>query len=336
MDPVSQGVLGAVAAQNVHHQKKHLAWAGLFGWLSGMAPDLDVVFRSASDPLFSLEYHRHFTHSLAFMPVGALICAFIFYWIVSRKRQISFGRTYLWCFAGYATHGLLDSCTTYGTQLFWPFADTRVAWNTISIIDPLFTLPLLLLTGLATVTKKPKFALIALFWVVIYTGLGIIQRERAEAIGLDLARSRAHEPIRLEAKPSFGNILVWKVIYSTDDHYYVDAVKIGVSHLIFEGDSVPILDVGRAFPWLDPASQQAKDIERFRWFSNDYLAISPYHPNRIIDIRYSAIPNEFRGLWGIELTKDAGSDEHITKVFDREQSAARFKQLWQMITAGEI
>ena len=42
---------------------------------------------------------------------------------------------------GYATHGLLDSCTSYGTQLFWPFSDVRVAWDTMSIVDPLFTVP---------------------------------------------------------------------------------------------------------------------------------------------------------------------------------------------------
>ena len=42
---------------------------------------------------------------------------------------------------GYATHGIIDSLTSYGTQLFWPFSNDRFATNTISIIDPLFTLP---------------------------------------------------------------------------------------------------------------------------------------------------------------------------------------------------
>ena len=49
--------------------------------------------------------------------------------------------TYMYSTIGYATHGIIDSLTSYGTQLFWPFSNDRFATNTISIIDPLFTLP---------------------------------------------------------------------------------------------------------------------------------------------------------------------------------------------------
>jgi len=30
-----------------------------------------------------------------------------------------------------------------------------------------------------------------------------------------------NQPIRLEVKPSFGNLVVWKVIYEIDDKYYM-------------------------------------------------------------------------------------------------------------------
>src|SRR5690606_29471703 len=53
-------------------------WLGALG---GMAPDLDVIIRSASDPLLALEYHRHFTHSLAFIPIGGLLVAAPFLWL---------------------------------------------------------------------------------------------------------------------------------------------------------------------------------------------------------------------------------------------------------------
>ena len=46
---------------------------------------------------------------------------------------------------GYATHGLLDACTSYGTVLFWPFSNERLTWNNISIVDPLLTIPALIL-----------------------------------------------------------------------------------------------------------------------------------------------------------------------------------------------
>jgi len=133
--------------------------------------------------------------------------------------------------------------------------------------------------------------------------LGIVQRERAETFGWQLAQQRGHKPENLEAKPSFANILVWKVIYTAKENYYVDGVRIGLNYTHYRGDSIAKLDVARDFPWLNQDSQQAKDIERFRWFSNGYVAVSPEHPNRIIDIRYSLIPNEIRGLWGIELNE---------------------------------
>lgn len=103
------------------------AQAGLLGLLCGLAPDLDVLISSSTDPLLPLEYHRQFTHSLIFIPVGGLICALVLYLLFARHRSLSFGATYLYCTLGYATHALLDSCTTYGTLLLWPFSDMRVA-----------------------------------------------------------------------------------------------------------------------------------------------------------------------------------------------------------------
>lgn len=85
------------------------------------------------------------------------------------------------------------------------------------------------------------------------------------------------------------------------DQFYVDAVRVGIDVRVYPGAVVNKLDVARDFPALDSGSQQAKDIERFRWFSNDYLAPDPGFPNRITDIRYSMIPNEVQGLWSIEI-----------------------------------
>ncbi len=333
MDPLTQGVLGTVTSQQLAN-KKTLLTASLLGFLSGMSPDLDIFIRSSSDPLLALEYHRQFTHSLIFIPVGGLICATFFFFLLRfafKKSSLSFKQSYLYCTLGYSTHALLDACTTYGTQLFWPFSDMRVAWNTISIIDPLFTLPLLALVVLAVYKRCRRLSLAALCWLVIYSGLGVIQRERAEAAGLELANQRGHQPITLEAKPSFANIFVWKIVYTTEHDYYVDAVRVAGDITFYPGDSIKKLDISRDFPWLDVRSQQAKDVERFRWFSNGYLAVSPIYPNRIIDIRYSLIPNEIKGMWGIELNEQAGDDQHINYVTDHKRDNTTFKRLWRMI-----
>lgn len=70
MDPISQGAFGASLSQTL--TKKNLLIIGIIGFLSGMTPDLDILIKSNNDPLLFLEFHRQFTHSLFFIPIGGL------------------------------------------------------------------------------------------------------------------------------------------------------------------------------------------------------------------------------------------------------------------------
>jgi inner membrane protein len=329
MDPVSQGVLGAAlpAALGNKDKLKTIIWAGC---LAGMAPDLDVLIRSPTDPILFLEYHRQLTQALAFIPIGALLCAVVFHRFA--RHRLRFRELYLTCLLGYAPHGLLDACTTYGTQLFWPFSNERVAWNSVSIIDPLFTLPLLALMALTLIKSNPWYARAAVIWALSYLAFGAVQRDRAESLGQLLAEQRGHEPLRLSAKPGFANLFLWKVVYETDTDFYVDAVRTGLTPTWFEGDQIKKLDIGHDLPWLDPLSQQADDLRRFNWFSMDYLAIDKYDRDYIIDIRYSMLPNEINALWGIRLDRQAATTDHAKYVVNRDMnSKASKKRLETMV-----
>jgi len=329
MDPISQGSLGAALSQSASN-KDSVKAATLFGCFGGLAPDLDILISSPTDPLLFLEFHRQFTHSLVFVPIGALLVTLVLYrWL---GKDLSFKQSYLFCLLGYATHGLLDACTSYGTQLLWPFSSERFAWNNVSIIDPFFTIPILALIILGVRRKQPLLARFAFVWAIAYLSFGVFQRERAISIGNQLAESRGHTPIRLEAKPGFANLILWKVIYETNDHFYVDAVRVGISHKSYTGDRVEKLSLAGHFPWLDQSSQQAKDVERFRWFSNGYLAMDSDNPNRIIDIRYSVVPNEINALWGIELDPEKPADAHVTWLSLRSTKAEQTTKWWRMLT----
>lgn len=330
MDPLTQGTLGAVLPQAMR-KKSHIGIAGVFGFLSGMVADLDVFIRSSSDPLLFLEYHRQFTHSLVFIPIGGLLTALLLHWILGRRWKLELSQTALFCTLGYATHALLDTATSYGTMLFWPFSDERFAWRIISVVDPLFTLPIACLVVVSWLKQKPHFARLGLVWAGVYLTLGMVQHQAALEMGRAIAASRGHEPVRLEVKPSFANILVWKTLYETDGRYYVDAVRASVVPKVFPGDSVPTLDLARDLPWLEPESQQARDIERFRWFSDDYIARDPRHPNRIVDVRYSMVPNEVAALWSIEVLGNAAQTDHARFRTHRRGAARRFGRLWNMV-----
>ena len=115
MDPVSQGAVGAAFAQSAA-KKDNIILIGFIGFLAGLAPDLDVLIQSSDDPILFLEYHRQFSHSLFFISFGSLIVSLVVFPFV--KKTMSLKMVYTASLLGYATHGLLDACTSYGTQLF--------------------------------------------------------------------------------------------------------------------------------------------------------------------------------------------------------------------------
>jgi inner membrane protein len=330
VDPLTQGTLGAALPQSLS-KPRQAGSAALLGFLAGMAADLDVFIRSSTDPLLFLEYHRQFTHALIFIPVGGALCALVLHALLGRRRGLSLRQSWVFCTLGYATHAVLDACTTYGTMLLWPFSEQRFAWNTISIIDPLFTLPLLAAVIAAALWRQPALARVGLAWGLAYMALGLAQRESAENMGYALAAERGHQPLRLEAKPSFANILVWKTVYETEDRYHVDAVRATLWPRVYPGESVLKLDLDRDMPWLDQGSQQARDIERFRWFSNGYIARDPIYANRVMDIRYSLLPNEIVPLWSIELRPEAHREDHALYKVHRDPSPDRARRLWEML-----
>ncbi len=329
MDPVSQAILGTTICQRIS-KKKHIIIASLVGTLSAMSPDLDIFIRSSDDPLLFLEYHRQFSHSLFFIPFGGLICASFFYFLFT-KYYLSFKETYLYSTAGYATHGLLDTFTTYGTQLLWPFTDDRYAWHLISIIDPLFTIPILLFCLYGLIKQSKKYSSYAIIWIFLYFSISAIQKNRAESIFFDIAEQRKHDVETIIAKPSFANIIIWKVISSTKTHYHVDAIKLGFSPVIYYGENIKKLNIDKDLEWLDTSSQQYMDLKRFKWFSNNYIALSKSDNNIVYDIRFSSIPYEIEGLWGVKISREKNNDEHIEYITNRKSGKERFQRLFEMI-----
>ena len=308
MDPISQGTVGAAFAQSTAN-KSNIIKIGIIGFLAGLAPDLDVLIRSENDPILFLEYHRQFSHSLFFIPLGSLIVAMLIFPLF--KKSMSLKTIYTASFLGYATHGLLDACTSYGTLLFWPFSNERVTWNNISIIDPLFTIPALILIGIAIKTRKKIFSFFAIGWITFYLSLGFVQYERASSAAIELAESRGHVAERMTLKPSFGNLILWKSIYQYKEVFYVDAIRTVHSTTWCLGENTKVFNYEYHLPNLNKDSLQGRDIEKFRWFSQDYLGYDK-EKNLVTDIRYSMIPNQIASMWGLVIDDMREINEHAT------------------------
>ena len=330
MDPLSQAMIGSAVAGSAA-RRDTLRKAVLCGALGGLAPDADIMIRSAADPLMAIEYHRHFTHSLFFIPFGGLIVAALI-WLLIYRRQGSFWAIYLFTTLGFATHGLLDACTSYGTRLLWPFSDLRVGWNIVSIIDPLYTLPLVGFVIAACVKKSSRIIQIGLAISLLYLGYGYVKHKQVEGIVLGLATERGHQVERLLLNPTIGNNRLWRTVYQSAGRYYVDAVYVPPfeNHAIHEGSSVVMIDKHVVFPSLPQDSVQRQDIRRFAYFSQDFIYMHPDNPFIIADFRYGRLPYDTQSMWGIEVNPRT-PDKHASFARLRNFNDEHYATFWSML-----
>ncbi|NKI36092.1 metal-dependent hydrolase [Wenzhouxiangella sp. XN79A] len=332
MDPVTQGLFGGLWAQ-AGSRRRDMRLALVTGTVAGMAPDLDVLIRSSSDSLLAIEYHRHFTHALAFIPVGALIVALILWPFIHRWRpEVKFARVYLWSLLGVASHGLLDAMTSYGTRLFWPFSDERVAWNIISVIDPLFSVPLAVLLAVGVWRRNRLTVRIAALWVIFYLAFGAVQQHRAEKIVTHWAEQQGVPIERALAKPGFANLVLWRGLVDDGERFHALAIRIlpGRPAMVWEGSTV-----ARYRPADVPAGTRlARDLDRFEHFSAGwtyrYFRYDTDDRAFIGDFRYAIDPAGQRPLWGILYDADdpaAGVRFERTSTLSEREREAFFARL---------
>lgn len=313
MDPLTQGLLGGALAQSAADDQNARP-AAIVGFAAALPADFDILIGAADDPLLNIEFHRHFTHSLVFIPLGALIVAPLL-WLLMRKH-LSFRQVYLFALLGFATSGLLDACTSYGTHLLWPFSDERIAWSIIAIVDPLFTLALLIALVIGIKYRRHRPARIGLSLAGCYLLFGLWQQHNALDSALHLAAQRGHEVERILVKPTLGNLVLWRSIYQTGDRFYVDAIRIAPGPArVYHGESARQFVLARDRADLSPDSVLAGDIARFFHLSEDYVVPDPTRENVLIDVRYSMLPTETAPMWGIDLNVDSATQHARFRVY---------------------
>ncbi len=334
MDILTQGLLGAVLAQTCARKGQTRIATGI-GFASGLLADVDALIRSSTDPLLTLEYHRHFSHSLVFIPIGALIAALIL-WPLVRKR-LEFSQLYLYSLLGYSLSGSLDVCTSYGTHLLWPFINEPIALHLISIVDPVFSLTLLIAMVVALKRHSRVAAQIGLALVGIYMLFGLVQNQRATSVIETMAIERGHVIERLVVKPTLGNMLLWRSIYQANGRLYVDAARVGLmsESRVYQGNSAALFKLERDIQGLSPNSVLYNDIQRFIKFSDGFVMINPDTPNLLADIRYSNVPTSIKPLWGIEMDMTQ-PEQHVNYNFYRDLSKENRQRFLSMVFNKEV
>ena len=305
MDPLSQATVAAIAAQSAAKpkQQKLAALAGAFG---GLAPDLDVLIQSGSDPLLGLMLHRHFTHSLIFIPAGGLIVAFAI-WGLARlfKKPVAFKTMAIFATLGFATHGALDAATSYGTVLAWPFTDTRFAWDLIAIIDLAFTMPLLALVVLAVVYKSRRFAVAGAVFALFY--FTVLAGNQYAAKQVYLAKTPHQAAATARVMPALFRPFEYRGVYRQEGRIFISTLRaplfgnISVNH---KGSvrQVTLKDVQQT---MGITPELAESFEKYLWFADGFVGEYPNNPLTFADYRYGNFGTPLSPLWGVRLDEDA-------------------------------
>lgn len=268
MDSLTQAALGAAVygAGMGRYQKRKALFIGAF---LGTLPDLDVLI-AQPDPISEMTYHRGFSHSLFVLTALAWLAA----WLVFKKnpqRAYTFRRLFLSIFLALITHPLIDAMTMYGTQLLWPFTPPPVSWATVFIIDPVYTLPLIIACAYAFIKNCQGRAVPYLYAAVLfgcaYFGTGFVGKHIHEGRVLSRLAAEGITVERTISNPTPFNTLLWRVLAQDSEGNVYEAYSGYFDRRAPEYVKKPMNTRLRDTVWQD-----APLLRRLDWFTDGWLA----------------------------------------------------------------
>jgi inner membrane protein len=327
MDSITQVVLGA-SIQGALLGRWQGRKAFLYGALLGTLPDLDVVI-DYGDAVAEMTYHRGFSHSLFVLTGLSLLLA----WLFTRFRGspgYSPQRLFWTIWLVLITHPILDSFTSYGTQLFWPLTPTPTAWSNIFIIDPLYSLPLLaavlygVFTGVSV--KAIKVFGFALAMSSAYIGFTLAGKYMAEK---QVYAELAQQGIKADAvfsSPTPFNSLLWRVVVIEGKDYHEALVS-------WFDSSPPKLERIPRGTDLMKAIDRAPAYTRLAWFTDNLLRYDQIDGQLIVtDIRLGMTGyHPFRFIFATLRDGQWQLVQEIPQLHTERGDYSRLKLLWQRI-----
>jgi inner membrane protein len=286
MDSLTQLALGA-AVGVATMGRRTVAWkAALWGGIAGTLPDLDV-FIDHGDAIREMTFHRTETHALFYLTLaapllGALAAKASGEWALWRRWMLA-----MWL--ALVTHPLLDAMTVYGTQLLLPFSDNPLGVGSIFIIDPLYTLPLLIGLGVALVRRdKAGLACVrsALMVSTAYLGWSVLAQWHVHGIARDALAARGLPTAQVLVTPTPFNTVLWRVVAMREGGY--------------EEGFYSLLDGGRplrldSFPHdaaLERSLQAQWSVQRMAWFTDGFFKLQDRNGVAVLaDLRMGQEPH---------------------------------------------
>jgi len=291
MDSLTQIVLGgALVAAIVPASERRAAL--LAGASLGTLPDLDglPLMLLTDNPVIQMTAHRSISHSLLVLPILGCLIAYLFWRFGNGRVRANPWRWWLAIVLALVTHPLLDAFTVYGTQLFWPLGGRPVMLSSVFIIDPLYTLWLLIACLVAWFCSREvlvkRLLIGALLLSSAYLGGSLVAKYQVEQ-----AAQQTLKPMGLAEAPRFSvplplSTLLWRVVVMTEDGYLI-------------GDRSLLSDQGNMqfahYPSDTRALHEAADIPAVReltWFNRGFMRARVENGELVLsDLRMGLEPN---------------------------------------------
>lgn len=328
MDSVTQIALGSAVGYAVLGNKVGKK-AALYGAIFGTLPDLDV-FISFGGPVEDFTYHRSFSHSFLMQ----LLISPVIAWLLCKFHPATkVHRTgWFWLvFLTLSTHALLDSFTVYGTQLLWPLTEYPFGFSSLFIIDPLYTLPLLVgllafcVPGISQ-GRLHRINSVALTISSVYIAWSLAAKWHIDA-KIDKALSaRGIEKNLYESTPAPFTTLLWRAVVVNNDQYY----EIFTS--VFDAPSEVSIDSYPTSPQLLSTVSNEWNVQRLQWFTKGLYSVRQDEDRIILSDLRMGIEGSYVFTFEVGKHTDSGiqvSDfNHIENRPDLGQASALWDRIW--------
>ena len=207
----------------------------------------------------------------------------------------------------------MDIFTSYGTQIFLPFSDYRVELNTIFIIDPAYTLPMLVALILVMFykresTKRKKVVFAGIMVTHIYLLFTIINKYALVEPMIKAEMEKQNLQVeRYETIPAPLQNFLWQAIIKTPQGYYAGYFRPWKVNIPFD-----------TFLFFERDLESEKELEGFKQyqglkkFSRNYGWVEKTDNNIYIynDMRFATakgwLDREADFIFSFELTVDEG------------------------------
>jgi inner membrane protein len=330
MDSLTQIVLGAAVGEAVLGKKVGNK-AMLYGAIAGTIPDLDVLARFFVDTVTATEWHRGFSHSIFFSVLFAPIFGWLV-WKLNQKSKANFKDWTLLMFWGLFTHPVLDSFTTWGTQLFWPFK-TRLAFQNIFVIDPLYTLPFLAFLILAmsqkrASSKRSTYNNLGLILSTTYLLITLMLKGFAYKQFITNLRTQGVVYNEMDIRPAPFSAILWTANIDTPDAYLIG------NYSFFDSQPIEFVAYEKNHELLGSLATNDKIVRLVNIVEGSYTLSEENDKLLFNDLRFGLLslkPDETKFVFTYEIRNSENGLEILEAPKTGADAEGLLENLWQRI-----